>query len=113
MKVTKIKDYKGGWFIGNFEPSVLKTDLFEVCYKTHYKGEKWDTHYHKKASEVNYLIRGKMTINEIELNEGDVFVIEPYFVSEPVFLTNCELIVVKMPSQINDKYLVELNNKAL
>ena len=29
MKKFKLDDMKGGWFVGNFEPSVMKAD-FEV-----------------------------------------------------------------------------------
>jgi len=107
MKVYDIKDMVGGWFIGNFEPSVIKTEDFEVCFKFHPKGEQWDTHYHKIATEVNYLIRGEMKINDDFLNQGDIFVLEPNEIANPEFLTDCELIVVKTPSVINDKYIVE------
>jgi len=47
----------GGWFIGDFEPSVLRTSDFEVCYKEHKKGEDWPRHYHKEATEYNLLLR--------------------------------------------------------
>ena len=33
---------KGGWFVGNFEPSVFKTKNFEVGYLEHKKGDLWD-----------------------------------------------------------------------
>ena len=62
MKINKIEEMVGGWFIGDFEPSVLKTKDFEVCYKFHHAGEIWDNHYHKVATEINYLIRGKMNL---------------------------------------------------
>jgi hypothetical protein len=105
MIIKKINDFKDGWFIGNFEPSVFKTDLFEVCFKKHKKDEVWDTHYHKVAIEYNLLIKGQMTIQDIILNEGDVFILNPYEISNPVFLTDCEVLVIKTPSVINDKFL--------
>ena len=40
MKIKKINDMWRGWFIGDFEPSVLKTKEFEVGVLTHKKGEK-------------------------------------------------------------------------
>ena len=97
---------KGGWFVGNFEPTAYKTDQFEVSYKTHPKGDKWDAHYHIEAVEINYLIRGKMTIQGRELAAGDVFVLNSYEVADPEFLEDCELIVVKTPSVLGDKYSV-------
>ena len=106
MKINKIEEMVGGWFIGDFEPSVLKTKDFEVCYKFHHAGEIWDNHYHKVATEINYLIRGKMNLSGIELNQGDIFTIYPDEISVPEFLTDCELIVVKTPSIKEDKYIV-------
>jgi hypothetical protein len=102
MKVDKIENMKGGWFIGNFEPSVYKTDQFEVSYKFHFKGEKWDFHYHTEVTEINYLVKGVMTLQNKTLMGGDIFTLEPFEIADPEFLTDCELIVVKIPSA-NDK----------
>lgn len=106
MKVYKMSDMIGGWFIGDFEPTTFNTENFEVCYKQHPKGEEWDTHYHKISTEINYIIRGEMMINDDLLKEGDIFILEPNEVSKPEFLTDCELIVVKTPSAKNDKYII-------
>ena len=40
-----------GWFIGDFEPSVLKTKDFEVGVLVHPKGEKWPAHFHPVCTE--------------------------------------------------------------
>ena len=106
MKVMKLEDMFKGWFIGDFEPTAYKSKDFEVCYKFHHAGEIWDNHYHKVATEINYLIRGKMNLSGIELNQGDIFTIYPDEVAIPEFLTDCELIVVKTPSIKEDKYIV-------
>lgn len=112
MKRFNIKDMKGGWFIGDFDPAVYKTNKFEVCYKKHPKGEEWPVHYHKKATEINYLIKGQMSIQGSRINPGDIFILEPYELADPIFLEDCELIVVKTPSFTNDKYEVcEVDNK--
>jgi quercetin dioxygenase-like cupin family protein len=108
MEIKRIEDMTRGWFIGNFTPSVLMTSDFEVGYLCHKKGETWGTHYHKRAVEINYLIRGKMRIQGQLLTRGDIFTIFPYEIADPEFLEDCELIVVKLPSVIGDKYnLVE------
>lgn len=106
MKIDRIEDMKDGWYIGNFLPSVLKTEVFEVCYKKHKKGEKWETHYHEKITEINLLIKGKMMINNTLLLEGDIFTIPPFYVSSPNFLEDCEIIIIKTPSIINDKIII-------
>lgn len=106
MKIYNSKPFmeKGGWFIGNFEPSVFKTDQFEVSYKLHHKGEEWPKHHHKLSTEINFLMKGKMTINDIPIEQGNIFVIDKNESVKPVFLENCELIVVKVPCVKNDKY---------
>jgi len=106
MDIYRIEKFKGGWFIGDFDPAVFKTKDFEVCFKFHKQGELWDTHYHKIAEEINYLIRGKMKIGDILIEAGDIFHIHRNEVSAPVFLEDCELIVVKTPSVQNDKFIV-------
>ena len=107
MKITKFSDYKGGWFIGNFDPTAFKTKDFEVCYKHHKKGEKWDTHYHMIGTEINLLIEGEMIIQNTRLEKGDVFIIYPYEVADPVFVTDCTVLIVKTPSVTNDKYVID------
>jgi quercetin dioxygenase-like cupin family protein len=104
MKKLHIDDMESGWFVGNFEPTMFKTKECEVCFKRHPKGEKWPEHYHAVSTEINYLIRGKMTIQGCELVAGDLFSLEPYEIADPVFLEDCELIVVKVPSAPGDKY---------
>ena len=96
---------KGGWFVGDFKPTAFKTDEFEVCYKHHIKGEIWDTHYHKVGTEINYLINGKMTIQNTELNEGDIFILRPYEIADPIFLEDCTVLIIKTPSIPTDKYI--------
>ncbi len=107
MKILDFNNMIGGWFIGNFEPTAYKTTDFEVCYKTHPKGEKWDVHYHKKSTEINLLIKGKMTIQDKELRVGDIFIIEPYEIANPEFLEDCLVITVKTPSDTKDKYIIK------
>lgn len=106
MKVTKLSDYIRGWIIGNFTPSLIKTKQFEVGILSHTKGEDWPEHYHQVATEYNVLIDGSMTVNGVALNKGDVFVIEKNEISKPIFLEDCTVLVVKIPSVIGDKYVV-------
>jgi hypothetical protein len=107
MKITKFSDYKGGWFVGDFEPTAFRTKDFEVCYKHHKKSELWETHYHKVGTEINLLIEGKMIIQNTYLEAGDVFIIYPYEVADPVFLTDCTVLIVKTPSNVDDKFIIK------
>ena len=106
MNVIKLNTMKNGWFIGNFEPSVLKTPDFEVGLLTHKKGEHWAAHYHKQSIEYNVLVSGKMIVQGKELNGGDVFVFDKGEIADPIFLEDCTLVVVKVPSIPSDKFEV-------
>ncbi len=107
MEKFQFKDMKRGWFIGNFQPSAYKTDEFEVAFIKHYKGQLWEKHLHKKATEITYIIKGKIKINDEIFSSGDIFVIKPNEISDPSFLEDSEIIVIKTPSDVNDKYVVQ------
>jgi len=102
-----ISDFKGGWFIGDFNPSLLKTKDFEISIKTHPKDEVWDKHYHKIATEYNYVIEGIVKIDDVTYEKGDLFIIHPEFVVDPHFLVDCTIVCIKTPCVIGDKYVVE------
>jgi len=107
MKKFRIEDMKRGWFIGDFEPVAYKTKNFEVGLGHHKKGERWDKHYHKLATEITLIIKGKVEINDQIFVEGDIFIIDKNEVVEPLFLEETDYVVVKTISDINDKYIVE------
>jgi len=106
MDILKFSDMVKGWFIGDFNPSAFKTKEFEVSFKIHPKGEKWDFHYHKVVTEINLLIRGNMKVCGNVINSGDIFIIKPMEIADPEFYTDCEIICVKIPSICDDKYIV-------
>ncbi len=107
MKIFRQKKWELGWMIGNFHPTMLKSPHFEVCYKVHKKGEKYEVHTHHIATEYNYIIRGSMIIMGKKLYTGDAFIIEPYEIADPTFQKKTELIVVKIPSIPGDKYIIK------
>lgn len=106
MKIHQIDEMTRGWFIGNFVPSVLKTELFEVGYLTHKKGEFWPKHFHVVATEINLLVKGRMTVSGRLINPGEIFIFEPGDIADPEFHEDCELVCIKIPSVIGDKYEV-------
>ena len=105
-KIYKMNDMFRGWYVGNFEPSAYKTKDFEAGYLLHKKGEQWDVHYHKYMTEVNFLVKGKMILNDIELNEGDIFLIDKNEIACPIFLEDCYIFVLKVPSVVGDKIIL-------
>ena len=107
MKKAKLSDMKGGWFIGNFEPSLYKTNDCEVAVKTYKKGDKEDKHYHKIATEFTAIVKGKVETFDQIFEEGDVVVVEPGEATAFEALEDSMNVVVKLPGANNDKYLSE------
>lgn len=107
MIIDDLKNMYRGWFVGNFDPSVYKTDQFEVGVLFHPKGEKWPKHFHKEAVEINVLISGSMILNGKQLSSGNIFLIEKNEIAEPEFLEDCTIVCVKSPSIPGDKYEVK------
>lgn len=103
MQISNISDFTKGWFIGNFEPTLLKTPYFEVGIILRAPGEE-TPHVHKLATEYNVLISGTMSINGIELTPGTSFIIEPFEWVKPTYHEHCTIVCVKTPSVPGDKY---------
>jgi len=106
MKIIELSKMHRGWMIGDFQPSILKTDLFEIGYLLHKKGEKWSRHYHAIATEYNLLVRGLMKVCGSEVKPGQIFIIDPNEIVDPVFYEDCEILCIKIPSLPKDKYEV-------
>ena len=53
MRLSNINDYKGGWFVGDFNPSIFKNPFFEVAHHKHAKGCETFPHYHAVTNELN------------------------------------------------------------
>lgn len=105
-KIINKDDYFRGWMIGDFKPAIEKNNNVELGYLFHGKNSIWDYHYHKESIEINILINGSMTINNIKYNKHDLFIINKNIVSCPLFLEDCDILCVKIPSKPKDKYIV-------
>lgn len=104
MIIDKISRFTRGWFIGDFEPSLLKTKEFEVALISHEKNEYIPKHYHAMAIEYNVLLSGKMIINDRTIEPGEIFAFEK---NEPVdakVLEPSKVLCIKVPSVIGDKH---------
>jgi len=106
MTTGRLEDMFRGWVIGDFEPSLLKTQDFEVAILLHKKAEEWPAHYHKIATEYNILLSGTMSVCGKYLVAGDTFTILPNEIAAPVFYEDCRIVCIKVPSIPGDKYLV-------
>ena len=99
-------EFTRGWFIGDFTPSIISTQAFEVGNLTHRKGETWGYHYHKEATEYNLLLEGSMILNGRKLEAGTFFINYPNEIACPIFVEDCNVLCVKVPSVPSDKYVI-------
>ena len=104
--LVNLNDYTRGWLIGNFEPNIKKTTEYEIGILQHKQNEKWQFHYHKDAIEINIILSGEMIINNIKISENTIFIFKQNMISCPVFLTDCKIICIKIPSIPTDKYYI-------
>ena len=106
MKVDKLKDMFRGWVVGNFDPSLHKTDDFEVAVKTYKKGDYEQKHYHKVATEITIIVEGSVRMNGELYSTGDIITIEPGEATDFKVLHDTTTTVIKFPCVGGDKYLV-------
>jgi hypothetical protein len=105
MEKANLKDFIGGWFVGNFEPSVFKTNDVEVGVKHYKAGEFEGYHHHKIATEFTVIISGKVLMANQEFVSGDIIKILPNISSNFKAITDVVTVVVKLPGANNDKYI--------
>jgi quercetin dioxygenase-like cupin family protein len=109
VKVAKLEDMVKGWFIGNFEPTLVNTNDVEVAVKEYKKGDYEEKHHHKIATEITVVISGKVRMNGVEYSKGDIIVVEPNEATDFEALEDTLNTVVKFPGANNDKYSGEAN----
>lgn len=104
-----IKDFKRGWFLGRFEPSLLQAD-FEVGLRWNNKGDKEDRHYHKLSNEYIVFAGGKHRLNDQIYGDGDMTMIHPYMSTDYECLEPGYCLTVRDRSEPDDKYYGEVLN---
>jgi mannose-6-phosphate isomerase-like protein (cupin superfamily) len=105
IDINHIDDMFKGWFIGNFEPTVLNTNDVEVAVKRYKKGEYEELHFHKIATEVTVIVEGEVKIAKETYRSGSIITINPGISVDFEALTDAITVVVKYPGANNDKYL--------
>lgn len=106
MKTANLNEMVKGWFIGNFEPSLQKTNDVEVAVKRYQKGDSEEAHFHKIATEFTVILNGRVKMFEQEFSDGDIIVVDPGDVTAFECLSDAATVVVKIPGANNDKYIV-------
>jgi len=107
MKTDNLNSFIKGWVVGNFVPSIVKTEQFELGLKKYESGIVEKKHYHKIAKEITIAISGKFEMNGKILEEGDILVLDPGEPAEFRCLESGYTAVLKIPSVKNDKYILD------
>jgi hypothetical protein len=105
MEKFDLNDMIGGWFIGNFSPTLFKTNDVEVAIKKYKKGMYENEHFHKIATEFTVVLDGSVKMMGTEYTAGTIIKIAPFESTDFEALTDVTTVVVKIPGAGNDKYL--------
>jgi hypothetical protein len=105
MKLAKLSEFTNGWFLGNFNPSLFKSEDFEVCVKNFSKGEVEAAHFQRVATEVTVVLSGSVRMGEHILQVDDILIIYKDEVCDFEALSDCKVLGIKFPSLPNDKVL--------
>lgn len=107
MTVVDLTQMTKGWFIGNFEPSLLKTNDVEVAVKRYKKGDSEEAHYHKIATEFTVVLSGCVRMGKEVHGRDSIIKIEPGEATDFECLEDAVTVVVKIPGANNDKYAIK------
>ncbi len=105
MRQASLSNFTGGWFLGDFEPSMHRQENFEVCIKRYPKGAREEAHSQIRAAEWTAIISGRCRIGDVHLGPDDVLEISPGEVADFEALTDVVLVAIKSPSLPKDKVL--------
>lgn len=104
MKFGNLHNFKNGWVVGDFTPSLFNSSDNDIGILYVKEGDNSDGHFHKHHTEYNIIISGKVNVDGRLLSSGDIFIYEPYDKSDVTFLSNTSLVVIKNPATKNDKH---------
>jgi quercetin dioxygenase-like cupin family protein len=106
MQHFRLDEMTGGWFVGDFSPTVFETKDAEVAVKTYRAGDVEQEHFHKIATEITLIQSGTVRMLGREWSAGDIIVLAPGEATAFEAITDAVNVVVKVPSARDDKYLV-------
>ena len=107
MKFFTTDQFKQGWIIGNFEPSIIMTPHCELAIKRYKAGDIDERHVHHKAEEITVIVSGIFQMNKKTLQADDIVLIEKNESSEFTCIEDGAVVSFKIPSVIGDKHIVK------
>lgn len=100
---AELSDFPGGWIIGNFAPSLIRSGDFEVAIKNFSPGDYEPRHYQETAVEITVVVSGSCRFAGQTLSAGQIILLNPGEISDFLALTDCTVVCVKSPSIPDDK----------
>jgi len=105
VEINRIENFQKGWFIGNFSPSLMTTQNFEIGVKSFAQGEREPAHFQLTATEITVVISGRISLSGQIFETGDIITIPPHEVADFLSITDATLVCIKFPSNPSDKVL--------
>lgn len=107
MKLYKLNRFIGGWVVGNFDPSIIKTSEFEFGVKHYIAGQRDVAHLHKQAQEITIIVSGVFRFNGRKVKKDDVILLNKGDISSFECMETGSIACIKTPSVIGDKHVIE------
>jgi quercetin dioxygenase-like cupin family protein len=105
MQFAALDAMKGGWFAGDFAPTLLRTSAFEAAVKHYRAGDREPSHHHRSAQEITVIAAGRVLMCGRELHQGDMVLLERHESTAFEALEDSITVVIKAPSVPGDKFL--------
>jgi hypothetical protein len=61
MEISNLRNFKRGWVVGDFEPSLLKS-AGEVGIQRYKAGDRHAKHYHEQCTEINVILEDSVLL---------------------------------------------------
>lgn len=104
MLIHNINDFKNGWIVGDFDPSLFKSKNFECGIKYIESGYVNPSHYHSESIEINVVISGIVKFNNKIYEKNSIVIIEKNECSLFECIESCVLVVIRDNSSKFDKH---------
>ena len=105
MEKHNLNNFIKGWIVGNFNPTLLDTNNFEVAIKRYKAGDYEESHHHKIATEITVIVEGEVEMNGTKYIKDDIITIQANESTDFKCITDVVTVVIKTPSANNDKYI--------
>ena len=106
MLTFNLNEFKNGWVVGDFTPSLIKSRDAEVAIKRYSKDTREPKHMHRLADEITIVIDGRVAMNGKIYDKDTVILTKAGESVEFIAVTDAVTCVIKSPSVQGDKYLV-------